>query len=834
MKKDYSIEMCKTLANEYRRLGLQRPLAVKRYDVGDIVEYHASAVAPDASDKTSLVRVQVEEFVGGGFAGQVYKVKVLSIEPDTLPGVQVANSYAMKILIPPSAGARFFRNLLYWIGFQGPFQLQSNPAAARAGALWQKFIRRGAKIRFGDESCVKDMYAIFVDTQLGSCGEITSWVEGRTWQLEVDDHMELLSRWKEGKNIPAECLGSPEYRTKKLFMADFVKLLHDMGAHEFARQYEWSTCKSQPNCMKLNATDNDPYKGLVAMDFRAGLALLPFGPMSPGDFLLIWKGICRGSLVQFDRGDLKTLEAFVLAHKNEFADMMGMLEELKAAEEIYRNSVPDITHNHLRLLYSGKLWSTIFSSAIAGWRIKNIIDAPTQEQFHNHKISALPFSLLGLIPFLGSILRRFWGHAEWREHYKKCFSSMEYFLRTLRGKWLERVMSWHRSGRITDEEAPVFAHSLGLFLLHLPLSLLPVGLYKFLTSWKYAKEKLASIFVRPIRLYFNADMREEWLADMVELGKKKRIISTTDADEIIKTIKEPFIQKYLKSLAVHICLMPTTHVVATALAIYFIWTHPEMPRAQAWVIGFGIIAFFQLIPISPGSLARGLYVLFLVIKERNFKDYSIALFLAFFKYVGYLAFPIQMTYRYPTLARFMAGHWATESVHVVPVFGERGALLEHGVFCLFYNWPLTIRRHMDLRVQKRAQMKPRYWHAAVLVFGAAGILIGTDTIYLKYAGIIPDLRHIWWLMAALPLIGGVMVSSGCGGAPIMKRIATAAVFGIFTGLVYMIIATSLSFHHYANIFQLGMACLWRLFVFGLFASMGALVMEFRLEKSDGY
>ena len=461
-------------------------------------------------------------------------------------------------------------------------------------------------------------------------------------------------------------------------MADFVKLLHDMGAYEFARQYEWSTCKSQPNCFKLDATDDDPYTGLVAMDFRAGLALLPFGPMSPGDFMLIWKGIRRGSLVQFDRGDLKKLEAFVLAHKDEFADMMGMLEELKAAEEIYRNSVPDITHNHLKLLYSGKLWSTIFSSAIVGWKIKNIIDAPTQERFQKHKFSALPFSLLGLIPFLGGILRKAWGHAEWREHYKNCISSMEYFLKALKGKWLERVMSWHRSGRITEQEAPVLAHSLGLFLLHLPLSILPVGLYKFLTSWEYAKAKLAFIFVRPIQLYFNAQMREEWLADMVEQGKKKRIISTSDADEIIKTIKEPFIQKYLKSLAVHICLMPTTHVVATALAIYFIWTHPEMPRAQAWAIGLGIIALFQIIPVSPGSLARGLYVLFLVIKERNFKDYSIALFLAFFKYVGYLAFPIQMTYRYPTLARFMAGHWATESVHAVPVFGESGALLEHG------------------------------------------------------------------------------------------------------------------------------------------------------------
>jgi len=71
-------------------------------------------------------------------------------------------------------------------------------------------------------------------------------------------------------------------------------------------------------------------------------------------------------------------------------------------------------------------------------------------------------------------------------------------------------------------------------------------------------------------------------------------------------------------------------------------------------------------------------VLYLVIRERNIKDYNIALVLAFFKYVGYLAFPIQMAYRYPVLARFMAVHWATSAVHIVPVFGESGALLEHG------------------------------------------------------------------------------------------------------------------------------------------------------------
>jgi hypothetical protein len=91
---------------------------------------------------------------------------------------------------------------------------------------------------------------------------------------------------------------------------------------------------------------------------------------------------------------------------------------------------------------------------------------------------------------------------------------------------------------------------------------------------------------------------------------------------------------------------------------------------------------------------RGLYVLYVVIRELNLKDYNLALFLAFFKYVGYLSFPIQMTYRYPTLARFIAGFWATRTVRFVPVFGESGALLEHRVFTLFYNLPLSIRRKL--------------------------------------------------------------------------------------------------------------------------------------------
>ena len=210
--------------------------------------------------------------------------------------------------------------------------------------------------------------------------------------------------------------------------------------------------------------------------------------------------------------------------------------------------------------------------------------------------------------------------------------------------------------------------------------------------------------------------------------------------------------------------------------------HPEMPAKQAWAVGIGIVALFQVIPVSPGSLVAGSYVLYLVIKERNFKDYNIAVFLGFFKYIGYLAFPIQMTYRYPALARFMAVHWATEAVHIVPVFGERGALLEHWVFGLFYNWPLTIRRRMNKRAQMRATLKPRYWHIPIAAISSGGYFRSGQFIFTsKLTGNCLQLKNIWYLTLLLPIACGAAVTIWAGGLVLWKRIVAATLSGILAG-----------------------------------------------------
>jgi hypothetical protein len=465
--------------------------------------------------------------------------------------------------------------------------------------------------------------------------------------------------------------------------------------------------------------------------------------------------------------------------------------------------------------------------------VSNLIDRQGEKKLRASRILTLSFFLIGLIPFLGKFIRRIWGRSDWRMHYKGMLTSWKYFQRAFQARIAEKVIAWHRAGRVSGERALKLASQPWRFLCHLPFSLLPfAGLHRFLTDWQYALERLSYIVVRPIRLYFNAQLREQWLREMIVEGKKNHMLTDEDAAVIQSQLKEPFIQKYLKCLVVHVCTLPVTQMVSVSLAWIYVKMHPELsPLEQVWA-ATKILVLFQILPISPGSLTRGLYVLYLVIRERNFKDYNIAVFLGFFKYIGYLAFPIQMAYRYPALARFMAAHWATGAVHIVPVFGETGALFEHVVFCLFYNWPLTVRRRMRKRAQMRASVKSRYWHvglcaaAAALVFGLA------DSIYLERTKALPNLANIWWLVVLVPLICGVAVTLGCGGAQLWKRIVAAAVCGAVTGAFYMAVSALLVHSNAVVAVHFVAGCLWRAFVFSLFSTIGAIVTEIQLPDPD--
>ncbi len=667
--------------------GLERPVRPSRYDPGERLELALTGVCPATEARATFT---VEKFVGGGFAGQVYRARLDAIEPE-LPEISAGDTLKLKILKPPSGAALAIRNALFWLGYQGCYSAQVHEAAARGGALWQTILRRGAKLRFGRDGAISPAYATFWDDKLLSYGEVAEWVEGRQWRYELDDRYFQRGE-RETTGDGERTIGPPEYLAKRRFMAELVRLLHDMGAPELARQYEWWTCKSQPNALKRDGAGDGPGDGLTAIDFRAGLTLVPFLPMSPADVALIWRGLKRGALVQFDRGDLGKLEAFVAEHAREFEDLEPALEELREVEPVHRESLPDVTHHGFRLLADQPLRQSVAKGAIGAWQANGLVDAPHAEKLQKSRLELWIFALLGALPFLGKFLRKTWGDPAYRRHARRCLGSFRYLRKALRVSAALTLIGWHRDGRIGDEAALELADRPTLVTFRrLLFGWLPPTWQRFCTDGGYAWECIREAFRHPWKLLFDPEYREQWLEDQIQDGMKEGMLTEAEGAEILAHVHDPFIQRYLKACAVHVCTLPVTQVVSLAVALWVALRYGQS-WGQAMAYAGGVLLAFQVVPVSPGSIVRGGYAVYVGIRDRELKRYRIAIVLSFFKYVGYLAFPIQMVAEFPQLAQFMAGRWATGAVRIVPVFGERGALLEHAVFDLFFNVPLSLRR----------------------------------------------------------------------------------------------------------------------------------------------
>ncbi|MBC8378021.1 MAG: hypothetical protein H8E62_02490, partial [Planctomycetes bacterium] len=397
---------------------------------------------------------------------------------------------------------------------------------------------------------------------------------------------------------------------------------------------------------------------------------------------------------------------------------------------------------------------------------------------------------------------------------------------------------WHHAGRIDADKALRLKDSVPRYLMHIPFSILPAGLHRFLTDPQILKDKLYFLFVRPFKLYFSQQMREQWILDMLNEGKKKHILSDEDAATIESQLHEPYIQKYLITLVLHVLTLPVTQIVSGIHVWIWNVTHPEVTPTERTAMSLLILGLYQIVPLSPGSFARGLITCSVAIRDRNFKDYNIALFLSFFKYIGYLAFPIQMTYRYPALARFMAAHWATDAVHIVPVFGERGALFEHWIFCIFYNWPLTIRRRMQRISELRRTIPARLWHLPLAAGVAVGIFAAAHYGYFTKTGMAPVTDNMWYikplfcLILLVPAACGWVTTRFAGGLTRMKRIVSAAIVGLAIGILYSVTAYKMEQSWDMEQVQLWVPLIWRSFAMAIFCTIGAIITEIKLPDPD--
>jgi len=661
------------------------------HEEGQVLTVQAKGIYPAVEAELELELVKA---VGGGFAGQVYKTRLVAIRGGEIEGLEAGGEYAVKILRPPSGFSLAFRNLMYNLAFQGPFSAQVSEPAIRAGALWQRLIRRGAAIEFGSERAIVAGYATFYDPTLRSWAEISEWVPGRVWQLEIDDR--LGQRWLKDPTVWTtwrEGINSPEYLNKRSFMARIVRLFHTMGAPELARQYEWWSCKSQPNALKRFDAGSGPAEGLTAIDFRAGLALLWWLPMSPVDFQLAWRGLTRGKLAQFDRGDLDVLKAFMDRHPEHFADLEPSYDELLICERAYRRSLPDVTHHRTALLTDSELRRDVRDGLIDGWATLGKLDETAAGKLRSSGLTFFLYFWLGALPIVGKLGRKLWGLGTWRAHVKRALTDRPYLTRVLRVHGLETLIGWHRNERITDARALRLAERpFQLWLERWTLGWLPGKIHRYLTEPSELWERLVDAVTFPVKLYFRPQFREDWLRDQVQDAKDEGMLDEDEERRLLDNIDDPFIQTYLKCVAVHAATLPVTQVVAVIIAgaYYFFWAPAEASWGESMAVSAGILAFFQATPVSPGSLTRGLYVVYRMIRDRNVKDYWVAGLISFWHYIGYLGFPIQMVARFPGLSRFMAGSWATKAAHVIPVFGEKGALIEHLVWDGFFNLPISV------------------------------------------------------------------------------------------------------------------------------------------------
>ena len=440
-----------------------------------------------------------------------------------------------------------------------------------------------------------------------------------------------------------------------------------------------------------------PEAGLTAVDFRAGLTLLPFLPMSPVDVRLILTGLLRGKLVQFDRSDPVQFRNFIEAHRDDFEDLQPAIEELREQEAIHRASLPDLTHHHVRLIADGRLRRSVGDGTITAWKSLGRLDDEHASSLRSRRgLFALLF-VVSLVPLLGRSVVKLWGNARAREHARRCLTSFGYLWRAMRGSRIETLIVWQRQERVCDERAiRLVRRPVRYWLQRIFLGWLPSTWHRALMEPAFAWARIREAISFSVRFLREPPFREEWLLEQVDLGQREGMVSPEEATRISEQIQDPFIQKYLKSVAVHICTLPVTQVVSLAVAFYVM-----VRFGQSWgesvAYAIAVLAFFQVTPISPGSIARGSYVVYLIIKERNLRNYSVAVLVSFWKYIGYLGFPLQMVRQYPALSRLMAGRWAKNMANFVPVFGETGGLLEHAVFDLFFNLPLSVKRSFKAR-----------------------------------------------------------------------------------------------------------------------------------------
>ena len=107
-----------------------------------------------------------------------------------------------------------------------------------------------------------------------------------------------------------------------------------------------------------------------------------------------------------------------------------------------------------------------------------------------------------------------------------------------------------------------------------------------------------------------------------------------------------------------------------------------------------------------------------------------------------------------------------------------------------------------------------------------------DFIYISNIKELPELKDIWWLIATVPLVCGSAVTLGCGGMALGKRIVTVALCGVMVGALYTAISVIMNYYSELTADNIIASGLWRVFIFTILSTIGAVITELKLSDPD--
>ena len=597
----------------FQRELLIRPRA-RRFDIEESIETDVVPIVPNGEFNAAF---RILEKKGEGYAGQVYK----TVDEAT------GKTYALKALRPEDEGKEKIRNFFFRLCFAGNFAPATNEAALRYGLLCQTVLRRGAQARFGDTSIIPEPYGYFWNDKLETFVELHEWVEGH---IPVPD-------------------STTHNRLKRDFMDSMVGLANDMGAYQLARQYKWWTMLAGANVVEREDGSQ------VAIDWRSGVALPFFLPMSPGDVPIILDNLRHGHFANYDHADFGKLDAFVQENNDAFADLTSQVDELKELDGKYRASIRETT--------------------LADWQREFQMDEDVVRELSR---SPLPYRghliLDGIIPLVGKVTHRLSSSEMYRTHAKQILSDGEY-----RDVWFSThqthdLDTWQHRHRLTPDKAQELSQKAWLYLLHkVFFSHMPSSIQKATdnTELKRMLKKLGT----PIRIAFSESEQIQWLEDKINEGVELRLLSDEQAQMLHRQSRERKMRSYVIELA------------AVTPAIEFM-TLPAYPLVY-FLSGGDMILTGAVVtsPISPSGVVRTAYTgvrtladIPEAIKERSLKPIksrASGLAVAPWTKVGMLFVPAQMVTHYPEMARFLTSYFTIKAARNVPVYGVEGGAVEY-------------------------------------------------------------------------------------------------------------------------------------------------------------